>query len=252
MCCFLNLNGIFLWVTIAVISLNLSFAQQLSFSKGHLDSRFFHHGSQKNEVDGGTCAEFLKINRMDICCNMRDDDCYIIHYDTRCYCDVFCNRAVMNDNSDCCPDASQVCSEDSVPLNITQTIKKKECYKNGVFYKDSEKFYLNCNQCECSDGSLRCSEDSCLINTHMMEEINRSRLPWTAANYSFFWGKTLDFGYKHKLGTRLSWHFQRPLDVEENLEINEYDFRVMNKAGKTRKIQDQGNCGASWAFSTIG
>ncbi len=75
------------------------------------DSRYFRHGSQKNEIDGGTCAEFLKLNKMSMCCNQRDDDCFMIHYDTRCYCDIFCDREAMNDHSDCCPDAGNVCNE---------------------------------------------------------------------------------------------------------------------------------------------
>jgi hypothetical protein len=249
---FFNINTKEIFYPLWLITAAANLVLPAVLAQGRLDPRYFHHGSQKNEIDGGTCAEFLQINRMDTCCNMRDDDCYMIHYDTRCYCDVFCDREVMNDNSDCCPDAAQMCSEDSAPANKTQVVKKKDCYKDGVFYKDSEKFNLNCNQCECSDGLLKCTENSCLINTHMLEEINRSRLPWSAGNYSFLWGKTLDFGYRNKLGTRLPRDNQRPLDVEESLDVEEYDFREVNEAAKNRKIQDQGNCGASWAFSTLG
>ena len=77
-------------------------------------------------------------------------------------------------------------------------------------------------------------------------------MPWTAGNYSFLWAKTLEFGYKHRLGTRLTKVNQIPLDVEEILNIEQYDFRQVNQAALNRKIQDQGDCGASWAFSTIG
>jgi hypothetical protein len=34
----------------------------------------------------------------------------MIHYDTRCYSDVFCDRSNIPDNSDCCPDAGETCS----------------------------------------------------------------------------------------------------------------------------------------------
>lgn len=73
------------------------------------DSRYFKHGNRRNEFEGGTCREFLDLNGRDQCCSNRDDDCYMIHYDSRCYCDVFCDRSSFPDNSDCCPDAASVC-----------------------------------------------------------------------------------------------------------------------------------------------
>jgi hypothetical protein len=74
------------------------------------DSRYFRHGTPYNEQNGGTCSEFLQINGLNQCCAHRDDDCYMIHYDTRCYCDIFCDRSHQADNSDCCPDAGSTCS----------------------------------------------------------------------------------------------------------------------------------------------
>lgn len=96
------------------------------------DSRFFQHGSQKNEIGGGTCKEFLEINRMDQCCTERDDDCFMIHYDTRCYCDIFCDRSAANDYSDCCPDSPKVCSIN----NTTQGLINYNVNKNffHIFY----------------------------------------------------------------------------------------------------------------------
>lgn len=95
--------------------------QQQSFKIGY-DARYFRHGSQQNEIDGGTCAEFIRINRMSTCCLERDDECYMIHFDTRCYCDIFCNREAMNDHSDCCPDAREVCSDESTPNQLAESI----------------------------------------------------------------------------------------------------------------------------------
>ncbi len=83
----------------------------LATQNARYDSRYFKHGSQKNEIDGGTCAEFLQLNKMPMCCDQRDDDCFMIHYDSRCYCDIFCYREAMNDHSDCCPDADKVCNK---------------------------------------------------------------------------------------------------------------------------------------------
>ena len=97
----------------------------------HQDSRYFKHGSQQNEVSGGTCNEFLRINTLNTCCSQRDDDCYMIHYDTRCYCDVFCDRSKMHDNSDCCDDAVDTCS--GVPTTPRPTSIKKRRLINFSF-----------------------------------------------------------------------------------------------------------------------
>lgn len=53
----------------------------------------FEHGSSLNEQIGGTCIEFKKINKFNQCCPDRNDQCYMIHHDTRCYCDTFCSRS---------------------------------------------------------------------------------------------------------------------------------------------------------------
>lgn len=217
------------------------------------DARYLRHGSQKNEIDGGTCAEFKRLNAMDKCCEVRDDDCYMIHYDTRCYCDVFCDRDMMNDHSDCCPDAANVCSVNYIQLNVTTTpVAKKGCRDNkGKVYKHEELSKDNCAECKCFDGKLECSNPTCLINIKLLDEINRSRETWKASNYSMFWGQTLDYGYNHRLGTRLPSRSQGPLEMEDELEIKSYDFRNQYEFAKNRRIQDQENCGASWAFSTV-
>lgn len=74
---------------------------------GFFDTRSAKHGTEEgNGRFGGTCKEFLELNSLQQCCNNREDDCYMIHYDTRCYCDLFCDRP----RSDCCPDAGRVCA----------------------------------------------------------------------------------------------------------------------------------------------
>ena len=69
------------------------------------------HGDKRNEQYGGTCAEFLQINNRNQCCHEEDDEyigneCYMIHFETRCYCDTTCNSRL---ESDCCPDANHIC-----------------------------------------------------------------------------------------------------------------------------------------------
>jgi hypothetical protein len=81
-----------------------------SYLNSAYDSRYFKHGTKSNELNGGTCKEFLELNSMQKCCTSRDDDCFMIHYDTRCYCDMFCDRSKFPDNSDCCPDSAETCN----------------------------------------------------------------------------------------------------------------------------------------------
>jgi hypothetical protein len=56
------------------------------------------------------------------------------------------------------------------------------------------------------------------------------------------------------LGTKLPKRDQRSLDFEDEPQIKHYDFRDENYILKRKSsfIRDQGNCAASWAFSTIG
>jgi uncharacterized protein YxeA len=123
-----------------------------SYKHGHgygvADSRYFKHGAQQNELNGGTCSEFLKINSLSQCCAHRDDDCYMIHYDTRCYCDVFCDRSKFPDNSDCCPDALATClgaEPPSPPPQPPTRPPSNDCYKDGAVYRDGEVYKDNCN-----------------------------------------------------------------------------------------------------------
>ncbi len=68
-----------------------------------------------------------------------------------------------------------------------------------------------------------------------------------------FWEKTLEYGYKYKLGTQLPVREQRPLFAEDKPAKISYDFRDEPYMRNRRDlIRDQGNCAASWAFSTIG
>jgi hypothetical protein len=99
---------------------------------------------------------------------------------------------------------------------------------------------------------FKCSKHTCLIDTHLLERINNDRsLSWRAENYSDFYGKTLDHGYKHKLGVKLAHKRQRDIFFEEdNDSLADYDFRT--KQYFSSKIKNQEMCGASWAYSMAG
>ncbi len=118
------------------------------YSYGSVDSRYFRHGDRRNEMVGGTCAEFIQINSLDQCCAQRDDDCYMVHYDTRCYCDVFCDRSKIPDNSDCCPDAGSVCSGvyDQIATTRKQAFESKDCFKDGSYVSNGGRIKDSCNE----------------------------------------------------------------------------------------------------------
>jgi hypothetical protein len=86
---------------------------------------------------------------------------------------------------------------------------------------------------------------------------------WIAGNYSQFWGKPLSYGFNYKLGTKLPEQKQRALDPTTSLAADlfdqeipsSYDFREdpdVQQFLRRRPIRDQGECNASWAFSTVG
>lgn len=234
-----------------------------SYQHNPYDSRYFKHGNKRNEYEGGTCREFIDINARQQCCLNRDDDCYMIHYDSRCYCDVFCDRSAFPDNSDCCPDAHLVCRSGPAPPPTPPTTTQRtrppaqlDCYKDGRYIRNGESLKDNCNDCYCQNGRLECSKQSCLINSNLLNQINNDpRSTWQAGNYSMFWGKTLEYGYRHRLGTRVVRQTQRPIIIDPQPIQAEYDFRqepfMEEIVRRPDYIRDQGDCAASWAFSAL-
>ena len=101
-----------------------------------IKSFIYKHDSPVTENKAGSCKEFLKINYMTECCLERDDDCYMNHYDSRCYCDKFCDRSYKSDYSDCCSDINEVCSNEQYSTEY--------CVFKEKFYKNLDTFTYNC------------------------------------------------------------------------------------------------------------
>ena len=82
---------------------------------------------------------------------------------------------------------------------------------------------------------------------------NSSSILWHGYNYSEFYSKTLHHVYKHRLGTSLT----KSHDVHERPLRHDYDtsqasFNFRSNPLRHFTIRDQGECGASFAFSTLG
>ncbi|XP_051527226.1 tubulointerstitial nephritis antigen-like [Myxocyprinus asiaticus] len=180
------------------------------------------------------------------CCPGRNDQCTVPYLDTICYCDLFCNRTV----SDCCPDFWSHCLGTSPPYPPSSCERNGHRFHSGATYKE------NCNLCTCGhNGRWECEHHACLIEDDMIQEINRRGLGWRAANYSQFWGMTLDEGLRHRLGTqRPSRTVMNMNEIQMNMNGNDHLPSYFNAAdkwpGKIHEPLDQGNCNASWAFST--
>ncbi len=97
----------------------------------------------------GTCAKFLKINNLSECCTERDDDCYMNHFKTACYCD-------KHATSDACSDADDVCGlENRNYTEVTKEKIKKRTYGEECI-DSSECDSTGLLTCPTSDGESDC------------------------------------------------------------------------------------------------
>ncbi len=209
----------------------------------------YQHGTDYNEMFGGTCKQFKMLNNLQTCCPERDDNCYMLHFDSRCYCDSFCQ---LYNTTDCCPDSFLSCARsESVTLNTITN--DNECNENDFYMKD-------CNKCQknCSTGLFECGKiNECLINTDLLNEINNDKKSsWTAFNYPEFESKYLSYGYIHKLGTRLdeSRKLRKTFNYDyDSSAIQPIDYRQLIKENNNNHINDSNDndCGISWALSTL-
>ncbi|XP_078677123.1 tubulointerstitial nephritis antigen-like [Branchiostoma floridae x Branchiostoma belcheri] len=192
------------------------------------------------------------------CCRGRSDSCSLPYFDTICYCDEFCNRTSA---SDCCPDYRPVClglPPPNEPTPLPQPPETDGCFHDGTYHPGGATVRINCNQCVCQPtqaGSyeFRCQENPCLLRPTMLEAINQGDYGWQAEAYPFLYGLTLDQGLQYKLGTDPvpeSVHAMRGIQVSIRDNIPEFFDARSRWPGLIQDVRDQGNCGASWAFST--
>ncbi|XP_039594791.1 tubulointerstitial nephritis antigen-like isoform X1 [Polypterus senegalus] len=216
-------------------------------------------GQRDKEMKGTYCERFG-------CCAGRDDKCTapLPERNATCYCDSFCD-AHSWEGSDCCPDYWSFCRSGAVPtrppttkwLPAPATTRKVTagCSKNGNEYEDGKIIKDNCNFCTCRQSLWECSEFVCLIRQELIDSINGHQVGWTAGNYSQFWGMTLEEGIKHRLGTAEpspSILEMTEMKVKADLSngLPEFFTASYKWSNWIHGPLDQGNCAASWAFST--
>lgn len=184
------------------------------------------------------------------CCPGRRDECSRPILGTLCYCDHFCNRTI---HPDCCPDYWEVCLGQRPP-------ELKGCNKDGVAIPEGRSRKFNCNECTCFMGDLQCEEDLCMIDENVINNVNGNQrlYGWRATNYSMFWGRKARDGLVFKTGTlnpeQLSMRMF-PILLQPDLSRipRQFDARTKREwRGQISGVRDQGWCGASWAFSTLG
>ncbi|XP_042204646.1 uncharacterized peptidase C1-like protein F26E4.3 [Homarus americanus] len=197
-------------------------------------------------------GDYCRVRRPTSCCDGRYDDCSMPIRGTRCYCDQFCNRT---SNPDCCPDYWELCLGFR-PLDPLLDA----CFKDGVVIPVGQSYKFNCNECKCQGGQLLCDTDPCMIDEQVIENVNRGQrqYTWRASNYSAFWGRKARDGLLLRTGTHnpeaLSMKMY-PILLRPELSRIPSRFDVRNKRdwrGRVSEVRDQGWCGASWAFSTLG
>ncbi|XP_021362216.1 uncharacterized peptidase C1-like protein F26E4.3 isoform X2 [Mizuhopecten yessoensis] len=203
------------------------------------------------EMDDDVRGPYCATRRDGQCCPGRDDTCTVPILDSTCYCDIFCNETA----SDCCPDFFSFCH------GIKPEPIRRGCQRAGQEYPTNFVLTDNCNTCTCivdptfpDQQRWNCTKHVCLIQTKMIGQVNSHDSGWRADNYSAFWGMTLDEGVRYRLGTippDMAVRKMKPVRVQIDPDLpDEFDSRERWQ-GRIHPVRDQGNCGASWAFSTV-
>lgn len=236
--------GVGIFVLVALLDVCSVEGVRRGGRKLHRSKRFIEWGP---DIAGPYCEK-----RPGGCCPGRIDDCSVPILDTLCYCDEFCNRT----RGDCCPDFFSFChGQRTTPAPI-----RGGCTHDGRPYAPLSQIKINCQQCTCSPDlrsvtgfSFRCDGEVCLIRETIIDGVNNGRYGWRASNYSNFWGLTLRQGINYRLGTHKPDSVvlnMSPIKINPSNDLpRQFDAREKWR-GNIHEIRDQGNCGASWAFST--
>ncbi len=103
---------------------------------------FIHQNPDSTSLNG-RCTDFLSLNNLFQLCQGRNDQCYMNHFTTRCYCDTFCTF-------DCCQDHPGNNPEKQTTTEITpgpDPCTHNKCL-NGASCVPADNWYL----CKCSFG----------------------------------------------------------------------------------------------------
>ncbi|KFQ54918.1 Tubulointerstitial nephritis antigen, partial [Nestor notabilis] len=231
-----------------------------------LDSRKnFSRGLYRVEDDGSAKWNRLKRSlyqgrscRVRGCCTGRDDDCSfnIVSRAAICYCDQFCASGSPGP-VDCCADYWDVCDHRVEPTRSDEPWPPltSGCYRAGRYYGEGTIIKDNCNSCKCLQSLWKCSEEICLVRQDLIQHINSGDYGWKAANYTQFWGMTVEEGFKKRLGTFPPSHSLLSMKEAPGNSVPEEKFPAFFAATYAwpewiHDPLDQRNCGASWAFST--
>ncbi|MBN3311593.1 TINAL protein, partial [Atractosteus spatula] len=157
-----------------------------------------------------------------------------------------------------CDDSLQIhCSiVQHFPLLLLQYTVANSPQQSGAVLRACNGEVMSSDPITCSrTGQWDCEQHVCLVEPDMIHAINRGNYGWYAGNYSQFWGMTLDEGIRYRLGTQLpSRSILSMNELKMNMDSSERlppYFRAEEKwPGKIHEPLDQGNCAASWAFST--
>ena len=132
--------GLLLILTKKSQQLTLPPPQGVYFTYHLKEGQNVYHGFDNNTIIGGTCTEFLALNKINQCCSERQDECHMRHFDTLCYCDKFCIRV----DQDCCPDAIETCGGVKSTPTTTTTTKPTTRISKLNFNKTFHKLKIIC------------------------------------------------------------------------------------------------------------
>ncbi|XP_068207006.1 uncharacterized peptidase C1-like protein F26E4.3 [Palaemon carinicauda] len=219
----------------------------------------------------GIEGNFCRFRQPSECCEDRMDSCEVPIGGTYCYCDEFCRTSEDRMDDDCCPDFYEVC----LPRKRNSTLPPVE--PESLFFNDpprpmadckidetnvrhGESVTVNCNACSCNDGQLECEKDLCMTDEFIVSEINENprEKGWMAAMYPKFWGRKASDGLRLRTGTfnpQDQSQEMHPIRLDPDVSKIPVSFDARKKvewAGRVADVCDQGWCGSSWAFSTLG